>query len=331
MTNGQATLRHAPLAAEGLRRLTGGPGSAARRGWRETRLALEASGLRHTVLGPRRPGRFRLLYHGAPAMAQALRLVGLHRRGTRNAQAPVLERRDLMLDDLPAAFEGYRILHLSDPHFENLPGLAESVARQLRDTAVDLVAITGDFQHHWWVEPQAAAEGLALLLDGLRPGDGCLAVLGNHDGARLVEPLEALGVLVLANEHAAVVRRDERLVFTGTDDPACFFTPAAVTALETAPEGCRVALVHSPELAQPAAAAGHSLYLCGHTHGGQVCLPGGRPLVTQLTVNRHLARGWWREGAMIGHTSRGLGSANLAVRFNCPPAVTLITCRTPAQ
>ncbi|SMF07727.1 hypothetical protein SAMN06265365_102229 [Tistlia consotensis] len=313
---------------EGLRRLTGGPGTADRRAWRECRLALEASGLRHTVLGPRRSGG--LLYRSAPAMARALRLVGLHGLGERNARTPVLERRELALQALPAAFEGYRILHLSDPHFENLPGLAESAARQLRDAAVDLVAITGDFQHHWWVEPQAAVEALALLLDGLRAADGCLAVLGNHDGAGLVEPLEAAGVLVLVNEHAAVTRGGERLIFTGTDDPACFFTAGALSALEAAPEGLRIALVHSPELAQPAAAAGHSLYLCGHTHGGQICLPGGRPLVTQLTVNRHLARGWWRQGAMVGHTSRGLGSANLSVRFNCPPAMTLITCRRPA-
>ncbi len=329
MPDPAASAPASPAPAEGLHRLSGGAGTPARRRWRETRDRLEASGRRHTVRGPRRSGG--LLYRGAPAMARALWLAGLRDRGERNARAVVLEERSLELPGLPAAFDGYRLLHVSDPHFENIPGLAESVARRLDGLAVDLVALTGDFQHHWWVDPEVSARDLEALLAGLRIGDGCLAVLGNHDGAHLVEPLETAGVQVLANEHAAVGRGGQRLVFTGTDDPACFFSAAAPAALASAPAGFRVALVHTPELAGPAAEAGHALYLCGHTHGGQICLPGGRPVITQLTVNRHLARGWWRHGAMVGHTSRGLGSANLAVRFNCPPALTLVTLRAASE
>jgi hypothetical protein len=80
-------------------------------------------------------------------------------------------------------------------------------------------------------------------------------------------------------------------------------------------------------MADVARTAGVSFYLCGHTHGGQICLPGGRGLVSCLVRCRHAARGLWREGAMVGYTSCGLGTGRLPLRFNCPPELTLITLR----
>ena len=80
------------------------------------------------------------------------------------------------------------------------------------------------------------------------------------------------------------------------------------------------------------AAARHRLYLTGHTHGGQICLPGGRPLALGMKVNRDLARGVWRHGDMVGYTSRGLGACVLPFRAFCPGEVVSLTLRTgPAE
>jgi len=81
------------------------------------------------------------------------------------------------------------------------------------------------------------------------------------------------------------------------------------------------------ELADVAAAAGYAFYLAGHTHGGQICLPGGRPIVTQLTRCKHAAVGLWREAGMTGYTSSGLGVSDPAVRFNSRGEVTIFTLR----
>ncbi|HYD05474.1 MAG TPA: metallophosphoesterase, partial [Reyranella sp.] len=106
-----------------------------------------------------------------------------------------------------------------------------------------------------------------------------------------------------------------------------FYDPAARRALEERYDGFRIALVHSGEMADYAAAAGVGLYLCGHTHGGQICLPGGRVVFTQLVRCRHAATGVWHEGAMVGHTSPGLGVSPPTLRFNCRGGATLITLR----
>jgi predicted MPP superfamily phosphohydrolase len=86
-------------------------------------------------------------------------------------------------------------------------------------------------------------------------------------------------------------------------------------------------LVHSPEAALLAAEAGFALYLCGHTHGGQICLPGGIPVITNIQYRRRFASGPWRCGEMIGYTSRGLGTSGLPVRFFSRGEIALITLR----
>ncbi len=122
-------------------------------------------------------------------------------------------------------------------------------------------------------------------------------------------------------------RGRERITVTGLDDVHHFYTEGARQALLGGGRGFKIALVHSAEVADVAAEAGYSLYLCGHTHGGQVCLPGGRPLVTHLTQHRFAAAGLWQFGRMTGYTSRGAGVAVPPVRFNCRGEVVLITLR----
>jgi uncharacterized protein len=85
----------------------------------------------------------------------------------------------------------------------------------------------------------------------------------------------------------------------------------------------KLLLVHSPEIIPEAARAGVDYYLCGHTHGGQMCLPGSVPLLTNASCARKYVGGVWQHENMAGYTSRGTGSSCLPVRFCCPPEITV--------
>jgi len=80
---------------------------------------------------------------------------------------------------------------------------------------------------------------------------------------------------------------------------------------------------HTPEIYRQAAHANFNVLLGGHTHGGQICLPGGVPLTLDSVLPRSMGAGPWKHGEMIGYTSVGAGSAVVPVRFNCPPEITL--------
>lgn len=92
-----------------------------------------------------------------------------------------------------------------------------------------------------------------------------------------------------------------------------------------------ILLSHSPETWREAAALKFDLLLAGHTHGGQLCLPGGMPLVRNAPVPRRLLAGPWTEGTLTGYTSRGTGACGVAARLFCPPEITLHTLRRTAS
>jgi len=95
-------------------------------------------------------------------------------------------------------------------------------------------------------------------------------------------------------------------------------------AIQGIPDGAvSVLLSHTPETYMRAAHADFSLALCGHTHGGQICLPGGVPIIWDAKCPRGLAAGPWQYHDLIGYTSKGSGTSIVDVRLNCPPEVTL--------
>ncbi len=311
----------AVASEEGTRRA-----AAARAAWAEARRRIERSG------APARPKT--LLGHCWRPLRAFVRRVdiarlmrGLYWRGVRNALDVRLVRLDLPLDGLPAAFDGYRILHITDLHLTRLDETAARIRACIDGVAADLCVMTGDYGDGRRLDPQATVAALGPVVEAVRARDGILATLGNHDGLRLVAPIEALGVRFLVNETVTLERGGARIHVTGLDDVHHFYSEAAPAALEAAPEGFRIALVHSPEIADRAAAAGFALYITGHTHGGQVCLPGGLPIATNLRRHRRLASGLWRYGEMVGYTSRGAGVSFLPLRFNSFGEVTLFTLR----
>jgi hypothetical protein len=288
----------------------------------EARRALERRILRSTPDGLRRDLP---LESTKAALRLLLRLCGVWRRGLANGLDICYRTVELGFTRLPRAFDGYRILHISDPHFDACEGLAEAIVRTVAGREVDLCVLTGDYRNaeRGPFTQTEILEPLAAIRQSVRAADGFFVTLGNHDVSDMVAPFRRIGLHVLINRTHQVRRGAHALALTGIDDVHRYYTPAAPAALVAHdPEAFGVVLAHSPEMAGEAAAAGHDLYLCGHCHGGQVCLPGGRPLITHLVRHRDLYAGLWRNGEMWGYTSSGAGLADPPVRFNCQGEVT---------
>src|SRR5262249_17828899 len=135
-------------------------------------------------------------------------------------------------------------------------------------------------------------------------------VLGDHDSIRMVRPLEELGIVMLMNERVAIVHAGARLHLAGVDDARHYRVDELAKAAAGLPPGePAILLSHPPEIYQQAAHAGFSLMLNGHTHGGQVCLPGGIPLTLDAPLPRRMGAGAWRYRDMAGYTSVGAGSS----------------------
>jgi predicted MPP superfamily phosphohydrolase len=233
--------------------------------------------------------------------------------------------------DLPAAFDGYRILHLTDLHLDNIEDTAAVAAERIADIEHDLCVITGDIRDNIHAPLAPLIRRLETIVAASKASDGIVAVLGNHDSASMVAPMEALGIRVLLNERMTLVRAMDVLHVTGLDDVHRFHTEAADAALAAAPDAFCIALVHSPEVAGLAVAR-HRVYLTGHTHGGQICWPGGRALTNSLKQHRDFDRGLWRYGDMVGYTNRGVGSCVVPFRSYCPGEVMVMTLhRGPEQ
>ncbi|MEW5728948.1 MAG: metallophosphoesterase [Pseudomonadota bacterium] len=301
-----------------------------RDGWRRRRREMEGDDRRYTPAGPRREPAWGRVVDGPLGWVAERLLPG----GKANALDIRLNAVDIHLPGLPSGLDGFSILHLSDLHPANLPPTMDRAVELLRGVTADLAVLTGDFQTHGRPGAGATARALAPVLASLETRHGTVAVLGNHDRHDMADALAGLGVRVLVNEHLVVDHGGARLVLTGTDDANRFYTEAAAAALRSAPHGFRVALVHSPDLAAAAEASGHALYLTGHTHGGQVCLPGGVPVVTASDAPRRLASGRWRLGAMEGYTSRGVGVGRPPLRYNCRgeiARIVLSACEAPTD
>lgn len=265
-----------------------------------------------------------------PAAGRAIRavltLTGLRERGRRNALDLRVRAHAASLARLPPAFDGMALLHLSDLHLDLGQAHVEVLLACVRELRCDATVLTGDYRFGTSGPPDPALRALARLARVLpRPA---YAVLGNHDALALAPGLEALGVRVLLNECALLERHGSRLAIAGIDDAHYFRTHDVARAAAGVPPGaCAILLSHTPQPYREAAAHGFDLMLCGHTHGGQICLPGGIPVFTDCPVPRALARGAWRHARMVGYTSAGSGCSIVDARFQCPPEVTVHTLR----
>ncbi len=252
--------------------------------------------------------------------------IGLYWRGHRNALAVRVNFQDIPCADLPEAFDGFRLLHISDTHFDGNPELIDILIGLVEPLEYDVCVITGDFREGTFEDYETPARRMADLQRHIKTET--YAILGNHDAIEMVPALEEGGIRMLLNEHVSLERGNSTIWLAGVDDPHYYETDNLDKALEGVPEDSfKILLAHSPEISRKAAFAGINLYLCGHTHAGQICLPGGRPLLTNSKCPHAYHAGLWHFEEMTGYTSRGAGTSSVAVRFNCPPEITVHTLR----
>jgi len=222
-----------------------------------------------------------------------LRICGLYERGKRNAEDIIFSETSLEFPNLPRSFDGFKILHLSDLHFGSLENIEGKVVQLMEGKSVDLVLLTGDYRTSVHGPIAYPLRALGFLVDNISSGQGFIGVLGNHDGCHMVDPMEKLGIRMLVNEEVLIHHGDESIQIIGTDDVHYYYSDQAVHALENTWQGFTIAMVHSPEIYDIAAEQGVNLYLSGHTHAGQICLPGGIPLVKHLNRGRKFYKGHW--------------------------------------
>jgi uncharacterized protein len=255
----------------------------------------------------------------------------------REPNHPELVKIEMALPRLPEAFDGFTIAQLSDFHYDEVFSI-HPIRRAIdlvNRVQPDLVALTGDFATVSAftvgndLQGAKAAEPCANLLSQLRSRLGSLAVLGNHDigtdPAFVTEALRTHGIPVLRNQSQAVEQNGERIWVCGLD--SMDRRPDIERALIGIPaDELVVLLVHEPDFADEAARYPVDLQLSGHSHGGQVWLPGiGAPWLPPFA--RKYPRGRYTVGTLPLYTNVGLGTIRLPIRLNCTPEVTLFTVR----
>ena len=235
-----------------------------------------------------------------------------HHLGVTEATMPFL--------GLPPAFDGLRVALLTDVHHSALVS-AEDVSRAVElalSTQPDMIVLGGDYVTYGdrnFVEPAAD------LLSPLHAPNGVFAILGNHDDDReMPAALTRKGITVLKDQRTRIMIRGDALEIAGIR----FWTrrPADIAKVLKGAEAPVLLLAHDPRRLTEAAALNVPAVLSGHTHGGQVVLPGvGAIARARFPVVEGLGQ---REKSSI-FVSRGIGTVYVPVRINCPPEVALVT------
>ncbi len=252
----------------------------------------------------------------------ALKLAGLYGRGCRNAESILVRHNEVGFKGLPPSFDGFTILHISDMHVDMNEGAMRRLVELVGDLHYDLCVLTGDYRGKTFGPFEATLDGIARVRAHLM--GTVYGVLGNHDTIQMVPGLEAMGIRMLLNECEAILRGDQPIYLAGIDDAHYFRVDNIEKAGSGIPEGAvSILLSHTPEIYRQAAHAGFNLLLSGHTHGGQICLPGSIPITLDSVLPRRMGAGPWRYRDMLGYTSVGAGSCIVPVRLNCPPEITL--------
>ena len=249
-------------------------------------------------------------------------LMGLYWRGRKNAKKIQVRHNHIVMKTLPRRFDGLTILHISDLHVDMNEGAMQRLTELIPDITYDMCVLTGDYRGATFGPFDAALEGLARIQSHLK--GSVYGVLGNHDTIRMVPRLEEMGIRMLLNECEAIFRGDEAIYLAGIDDAHYYRVDNIEKAASEIPDdGFSILLSHTPEIYRQAAHAGFDLLLSGHTHGGQICLPGSIPITLDSVLPRNMGSGPWKYGNMVGYTSVGVGSSIVAIRINCLPEITL--------
>jgi len=261
-----------------------------------------------------------------------LKTTGVWPLAVNNASRYQIIEHAVAIPHLPEAFDGFRILHLSDLHIEGMIDKGHALQATLSALQYDLCVMTGDYRFLTYGHYDKTLTLMESLVKRIKAPYGVTGILGNHDWLEMVPGLERSGIRMLLNEAQALEKGSETIWLLGLDDVHYYETGDLQKAVRLAPsEAVRILLVHSPEIIPEASAAGIDLYLCGHSHGGQICLPGGHPVITHCRCPRPYKAGPWQYQAMRGYTSRGVGTSLFPIRLFCYPEIIIHTLKRAPQ
>ncbi len=240
-----------------------------------------------------------------------------------------VQEKQIAIPRLTPAYEGLRIVHISDLHMSGRIAKAyfERVVEEVNRCDADFVAITGDL-----VERGECLDWVGDTFGRLEAREGVYYVLGNHDRhiprQRLTAALRDAGLVHLGGAWQKRTIRNTPVILAGNELP--WHRPAADL------RGCpkrdakglplRIVLSHSPDQLAWAQANDVDLLLAGHNHGGQICLPLLGPIVAPSLHGVRYASGAFSAGNTVLHVSRGTSSLT-PIRWNCPPEIAVLTLR----
>lgn len=264
---------------------------------------------------------------GSAVAALALSAVGVWQA----VRVPEVKTIEVALPNLPQAYDGFRIVHLTDLHASRLlqGDWMQAVVARTNALKPDLTLITGDLVDG---TPAARAADVQPLAD-LRAQYGVVAIPGNHEYYAeylgWIDAFKKLGLRMLLNEHMTIERDGQPLVLAGITDSVAARVNQPLPDIDAAmkgvpPSSAVILLSHRPVGAKRHAQAGAGLQLSGHTHGGQIL---GLHFVTQL-ANEGYVSGMYQVDGMQLYVSNGAGLwPGFPIRLGRPSEITQIVLR----
>jgi predicted MPP superfamily phosphohydrolase len=253
-----------------------------------------------------------------------LTVQGSYKIGIENTTDYKIEKIQISFANLPPQFDGFQILQLSDIHADAIHDSGSKLFSLLKGIKTDVCVITGDYRllTHQAYEPALKMTGKIVRL--IKAEYGTWGILGNHDFIEFVPRLESYGLRMLLNEAVPLKKNGRTIWLVGVDDAHLFGCHDIERATAGVPQNAfSILLSHTPQLYKEAEKSGFDYMICGHTHGGQICLPGGFPVLYNTRAPRKYCSGAWTYRNLNGYTSRGTGASSLPIRFNCPPEITI--------
>ncbi len=258
-----------------------------------------------------------------------VRLPWVTDRAKEEAHSISVTRTVIELRRLPPAFDGMTIAFLTDLHCSRItpPSFLARVVDETNRLKPDLILLGGDYVTRGAKYAQPVAEVLRQLAAPL----GCYGVLGNHDcrydPEAIRQALKQAGIVDVTNSGHWLALDGSRIRIAGVGDLWEDEQDLGAALSGTRANDVAILLSHNPDFSMELADPRVGLVLSGHTHGGQIRLPGVGPVITNSKYGKHLASGLVSFGSFQLYVSRGLGTVLVPLRYQCPPEVALLTLR----
>lgn len=240
--------------------------------------------------------------------------------------ALAIKNLDVRCHKLATAHDGLRIAHVSDLHLERWTPLLCQLRSALRELAYDVLLFSGDFCQ-WPQDAEMCADLFARLLEGVHPPLGIYGVLGNHDApafAQIDTPAR-----MLRNESVRLTVAEKELVLTGVEQHVGRRGTVRDALDQLDDDAMHLFMAHYPSTAYELPAGQGAFVLAGHTHGGQIRIPGIGCIFANDDIPRGMSRGLHTVRGNWLHVSAGVGASWLIrARIFCPPEISLLTLRT---